>query len=82
MKSINNVFEDSQDLKRETLVQGKYICRNYAKFYKDILKTNTFMAIKISIPTCLFQHGRHLLFGIIKISFSTLAHISLLLYIL
>ena len=54
----------------------------YAKFYKDLLKNNTFMAIKTSIPTCIFQHGRHLHFGEMKISFSTLAHTSLLLCIL
>ena len=54
----------------------------YAKFDKDLLKNQTFMAIKTSIPTCFFQHGRHLHFGEIKIKFSTLALTSLLLCIL
>ena len=54
----------------------------YAKLYMDLLKNNTFMAIKTSISTCFFQYGIHLHFGEIKISFSTRAHTSLLLCIL
>ena len=44
------------------------MCSMYAKFYKDLLKNNTFMAIKTSIPTCIFQHGRHSHFGEINSS--------------
>ena len=63
-------------------MQGKKKSSIYAKFYKDLLKNNAVMAIKTSIPTCFFQHGSNLHFGVIKISFSTLAHTSLLLCIL
>ena len=30
------------------------MCSIYAKFYKDLLKNDTFMAIKTSVPTCFF----------------------------
>ena len=63
-------------------MQGQYICSIYAKFYRDLLKNDTVIAIKISVPTCFFIHGRQLHFGEIKISCSTLAHTQLLLCIL
>ena len=49
-----------------------------------MLKNNTFMAIKTCMPTCTFEHVRHLRFEKIhcKDKFSTLAHTAFLLCIL
>ena len=46
-------------------MQGQSICSIFAKFYKDLLKNNTVMTVKTSVPTCFYIHGRNLHFGTI-----------------
>ena len=58
------------------------MCSIYVKFYKDLLENNTVMTIKTSIPTCSFSKMADICILEKSRFFSTLAHASLLLWIL